>query len=281
MLMKLLVLADLHLDEISDRDLLDHLGDEIRDAARGVEALIIAGDLAEVAARKWPHALRWLGSLVPAARTVLIPGNHDYYGENLSTVDAELDRICSEAGCRFGQCQRLEIGDVRILMTTLWTDMRLFAAAGDAAVAEALWNARKMPDYGYGSIVIGSPERELKPQDTVRVHQTQLGWLTAELAQPWSGKTVVVTHHAPSGSVAGPITPLSPCFASDLDALIDRYRPDLWVFGHTHRWAEVEMPGGTLLRNVSFGYEHEFRPGDVRARVRRGLIDLDQIRAGR
>jgi hypothetical protein len=40
------------------------------------------------------------------------------------------------------------------------------------------------------------------------------------------------------------------------------------------------MPGGTLLRNVSVGYEHEFRPGDVRARVRRGLIDLDQIRAG-
>jgi hypothetical protein len=38
--------------------------------------------------------------------------------------------------------------------------------------------------------------------------------------------------------------------------------------------------GRPLLRNVSVGYEHEFRLGDVRARVRRGLIDLDQIREG-
>lgn len=275
--MKLLVLADLHLDDISDRDLRDQLGEEIRDAATDVRALIIAGDLAEAAARKWPEALRWLGTLFPAARTVIIPGNHDYYGGNLSTLDPEMELICREAGCHFGQCRRVQIDDIRILMATLWTDMRLFAIDRDDAIAEALWNARKMPDYGPGAIVTGDPERELKPRDTARVHRQHLRWLTAELSRPWNGKTIVVTHHAPSPEVAGPRTPLSPCFASDLDDVIDRYRPDLWIFGHTHRPAEVQMPGGTLLRNVSVGYEHEFRLGDIRERVRRGLIDLDQI----
>lgn len=73
------------------------------------------------------------------------------------------------------------------------------------------------------------------------------------------------------------MTPLSSCFASDLDGLIDRHRPAAWIFGHTHRSADLRAPRGTLLRNVSIGYEHEFRPGDPERHVRRGLIDLDLI----
>lgn len=45
-------------------------------------------------------------------------------------------------------------------------------------------------------------------------------------------------------SAAGLITPLSPYVVSNLEALIDRYRPYLWVFGHTHRQTELQMPGG-------------------------------------
>lgn len=85
---------------------------------------------------------------------------------------------------------------------------------------------------------------------------------------------MVVTHHAPSAVVAEPVTPLTPCFASDLDAEIERFRPDVWLFGHTHRPAELRMPGGTLLRNVSVGYEAELRDVDLDARVRKGLIYL-------
>ena len=76
------------------------------------------------------------------------------------------------------------------------------------------------------------------------------------------------------------MTPLSPCFASDLDDLMDRYRPNAWISGHTHRSADLRAPGGTLLRNVSVGYKHEFGPGDPERRVRKGLIDLDRIGEG-
>lgn len=87
----------------------------------------------------------------------------------------------------------------------------------------------------------------------------------------------MVTHHAPSGAVAGEMTPLSPCFASDLEVEIERFRPDLWLFGHTHRAAELRMPGGTLLRNVSIGYEDELHHVELEQRVRRGLIDLGPV----
>ena len=272
--MKILVLADLHLDDITDRDVLHRLGEEIHYAGKEADAMIIAGDLAENAAHKWPSAIRWLRTHFPSAKTVILPGNHDYYGGNLGTLDADLDRICHDAGCAFGQCRRMDLGDTRILMTTLWTDLRLFEAEGEAAVEDSIWHAKMMPDYGYGAISVGDPERELEPEDTVVVHERQKSWLISELVKPWSGKTVVITHHAPSAAVAGAMTPLSPCFVSDLGDLIERYQPDAWIFGHTHRAAELRMPGGTLLRNVSVGYEHEFSSADLGDRVRRGLIDL-------
>jgi len=221
--MKILVLADLHLDEITDREYPHHLGEAIRYAGADAEAMIVAGDLTEAAAEKWPDALRWLDTLFPPAKTLVLPGNHDYYRGNLSLLDAQLDAICREAGCSFGQCKRLVFGDVRVLMTTLWTDMRLFEGIGEDAVEESIWQAgQMMPDYGYDAIMVGDPERQLCPSDTVEVHERQKAWLTSELARPWHGRTVVVTHHAPSGEVAGPVTALSPCFASGLEVEIER-----------------------------------------------------------
>lgn len=192
----------------------------------------------------------------------------------MSTLDGDFALICKEAGSRFGQCLRTDLGDVRILTTTLWTDLQLFGAGGTRVFEDTLWQAQMMPDYGAGAIAFGNPQRRLSPDDTTRVHAAQKAWLMGELSIPWPGKTVVITHHAPLASVAGPITPLSPCFASNLEAEIEQYRPTAWIFGHTHRPAEVRGFRGTLLRNVSVGYECELRPGEVVDRVRTGLIDV-------
>lgn len=274
--MKLLVLADLHLDEIDDQKVLRELGEQIEEVGKEADALIIAGDLAEEAVFRWQRAIRWLGTKYPTSKTAFIPGNHDYYGANLGTLDEELELICAAAGASFAQCRRMDLGDTRVLMTTLWTDMRLFEEFGEIRVEESIWNAVMMPDYG--AIEIGEFGLPITPQDTVDVHTRQRAWLVSQLAEPWDGKTVIVTHHAPSAAVAGTVTPLSPCFASNIDDIIERYRPDAWIFGHTHRPAELRMPGGTLLRNVSIGYEGEFLLEDVPARVSAGLIDLDELK---
>ena len=273
--MRLLILADLHLDEITDVELLHMLGEAIESAGRGADALIIAGDLTEFAVARWQGAIRWLGRHYPTKQTIIIPGNHDYYGGHLSMMDKDLDQICKAEGASFGQCRRLDMGNTRILMTTLWTDMRLFEMNGEDAVEQSMWDAQvMMPDYGFGAILVDDPEIPLLPEHTVALHMKQKAWLTAELARSWKGKTIVVTHHAPSAMVGGTISPLSPCFVSNLDEVIERYRPDAWIFGHTHRPAELRMPGGTLLRNVSLGYEHELLPSSIADRVRAGVIDL-------
>ena len=273
--MKLLILADMHLDEITDVEVLRTLGEAIARVGQEADALIIAGDLTEAALHRWPSAIRWLGKHYPTAHTVFIPGNHDYYGGRLDTLDEDLERLCHAEGASFGKCLRMDLGDTRVLMTTLWTDMLLFDADGDAFDQRSLWHARvMMPDYGYGGIMIGEDNLPALPEDTVSVHMRQRAWLSAELERPWGGKTVVVTHHAPSAAVGGAISSLSPCFVSNLDHLIERHRPEAWIFGHTHRPAELRTPGGTLLRNVSLGYEHELHLEKIFERVRKGLINL-------
>lgn len=275
--MRLLALADLHLDDVTDPHHLAALSDAIRETGKNADLMIVAGDLVEAAVQNWPKALHWLGRLYPSAQTIIVPGNHDYNGGSLSTLDGELARICAEAGCRIGQCLGTDIGEVRILTTTLWTDMQLFAPRGTRIFEDSIWQAQMMPDYSVEAFGIGIPERRLWPDETTRVHSAQKAWLMEELSNPWSGKTVVVSHHAPSGSVADSITPRSPCFASNLEAEIEQYRPAAWLFGHTQRPVEARSFRGTLLRNVSVGCEYELRHGEVVDRVRTGLIDVGEL----
>jgi len=69
---------------------------------------------------------------------------------------------------------------------------------------------------------------------------------------------LVVTHHGPHPQVAGPLGALSPCFHSDLNALIDRHQPEAWFFGHSHYRLRAQV-GMTDLRNVAIGYPRERR----------------------
>jgi predicted phosphodiesterase len=76
--------------------------------------------------------------------------------------------------------------------------------------------------------------RKLRPQDTMHEAHRFKSWLQQQMAQPFEGKTVVVTHHAPSAkSLFYSDTITNPCYASPWDDLAEGV--DLWVHGHTHR----------------------------------------------
>lgn len=97
--------------------------------------------------------------------------------------------------------------------------------------------------------------RRLQPRDTVALHRADLAWLEAQLAAPFEGETVVVTHHAPIPP--DPAQDMDASYGSDLTALIERHRPKAWLFGHTHR-AQVSVVGRSAVRNVSLGYPDEW-----------------------
>src|SRR5690606_10859034 len=66
-------------------------------------------------------------------------------------------------------------------------------------------------------------------------HEYSRQWLEHQLAIPYPGKTVVVTHHGPHPLSVHPRyagNPLNAAFISDLGPLLDK--TDFWLHGHVH-----------------------------------------------
>ena len=136
---------------------------------------------------------------------------------------------------------------VRFVGSTLWTDYALDAsrtspAARDADIAWAMRNAEGLLE-DHRAIATGTTTRGsdgLRPMHALP-HITARAYLESVLEVPHDGPTVVVTHHAPALLSIAPRflgNPLNPAFASDLTAMILRYRPNAvgaWARASQHR----------------------------------------------
>jgi len=90
-------------------------------------------------------------------------------------------------------------------------------------------------------------------------HAKSRAVISTELAKPWNGKTIVLTHHAPSPrSLLEQFRghPSNAAFASDLTSTIRKGRPNFWVHGHLHQ-AQDYMEGETRVICNPLGYRHE------------------------
>ncbi len=123
------------------------------------------------------------------------------------------------------------------------------------------------PHFGPGTF--GPRRRLLTARDTRMLHISSRRWLRVRLAQPHDGPTVIVTHHAPLIRTRPPLPvqrALAGAFASDVTDLMGADRVALWIFGHTHRVADLELRGTRIVSNPS-GYPHQPVAGFDPARV--------------
>lgn len=170
----------------------------------------------------------------------------------------------SSANVRVLDQNDYEIGGVRFLGTTLWTDFR-FDGEGEA------WFSREKAKRSIDDFTaIRNEGRRFTPEDSVLLHVLSRAWLVSELEKDFHGPTVVITHHLPaSPSIAEKYKnhPLNPAFASRLEDIIEKYQPDLWIHGHTHVACDYEIFGTRVVCNPR-GYPSEssgrsFLPGMV------------------
>lgn len=220
--MRLLILSDLHLEVWREN------APAIRPESSRPDVVILAGDIDQPA-----RALAWAERTFAGLPVIYVSGNHEGYGDSWEGAQRSLARQ-AEASSNVRLLNRGEtvIGGVRFLGATLWTDYALFGAEqrqGAMAAAE-----RVLMDYRRIEVEDGGLH-QMTPDDTVHLHRADLAWLAEKLETPFDGRTVVVTHMAPSlHSVATRYAqdPVSAAFSSNLDALAER--ADLWVHGHTH-----------------------------------------------
>jgi 3',5'-cyclic AMP phosphodiesterase CpdA len=256
--MKIRVLSDLHL-ECDEPAAVPHAHADL---------VVLAGDIHNHA-----EGLRWAAETFDASVPVIyVPGNHEYYDGEFGALEVAMrDAAASVDNVHYLNNATLidPAGQWRVLGTTLWTDFELFGADAPT-LANAIAAAEKVMLDFRGPIEVAWPAdvsvdaiagtsneeyahrpRRFTPADALALHRHARDWLAAELAKPFAGKTIVVTHHAPHrASLAERFANdlASAGFISDLSALVGE-PVSLWIHGHTHTSFDYVANGTRVVCN--------------------------------
>ena len=181
-------------------------------------------------------------------RVLFVAGNHEYYGEDIGQPAPEraLRKYCRTSRMEFLNPGYMDIGDVRFVGATLWTDFN-----GGHPVS--MWYAKKqMNDYE----LIWRDGFKLMPEDTVDFHKAEKHSI-AHCVQTAPGKVVVITHHAPSSLSIQDMykgDTLSPAYYSNQEEfMLDHPQIKVWIHGHTHHNVDY-MIGETRVLSNQRGY---------------------------
>ena len=290
--MNIQLLSDLHLE--ANPDFMPR-------PAPGADVLVLAGDIGSYQAGS---ALTSTGDgdfglarFSPRhgwpTPVLFVPGNHEYDGMDFDLTHARLRQTCERLGITWLEREVVQLGKVRFVGTTLWTDFDALGPlagqtvpdplvdkipahfnhpnsqftrqlkARDKAFRAANFYLRKTMTTRHGEawLAEGLREQALQCQD----------WLKQALNTPFEGSTVVVTHFAPSLHSADPrygLVPGTAGFCNALDALLPHAQ--LWLHGHLHCPSDYRLHGCRVVANP-LGYAHKneqlsFKPS--------GLISL-------
>jgi len=245
--MKIALFSDLHLEFM-------HKG-LWQPPALSADVVILAGDISINT-----RGIEWARRTFPDSRIIYVAGNHEFYNGSLQDL-SQMREAAGRANIDFLENDCVVIDDVRFLGAVLWSSFTLYGEGEHQALA--MRSAKSsINDY---HIIRGSDGKPLEPRETARLHSNTVAFLTAELAKPFDGKTVVVTHFSPHPKTIHHAyigDRLSPYFATDLSRLMAQNKIDLWAFGHSHTNCDFVADGGCRVLSNQRGYSHEFADGN-------------------
>ncbi len=227
---RFLVWSDLH-DEFWN-------GFDLPDLSAQVDGILIAGDT---------HTMgRHLDIPARAARkygcpVVLIWGNHEPYGSIWSDLLKDEERqLATLRGERLDirvlHGEATVIAGVRIIGATLWTDLALYPPFEYLA---RMMVSAYMQDY---RAIWTAPKTRFSIDDMLACHARDKAAILSALSEPYSGPTVVMTHHLPVRQLISPARTIgghekramTNGFACDLWEEIRAFDIHTWIWGHSH-----------------------------------------------
>ena len=218
------------------------------------DILILAGDIVRI-----DDSYRLLTDLADKYKDMQIlyvTGNHEYYDiENMLEAERILKAsLKSHERIHFLQNDTIEINGIRFLGTTGWSRMLSLGI-------EKQLEAKYLVGYSINDFrLIGYEDRIFTVDDCIELGEQQYEWLKTELSKDTGCKhTVVITHFSPSLKLRNtqfPIDEMSAYFHASFDDLIEKYQPDIWMFGHTHANFDIHM-GMTRVISNQKGYGRE------------------------
>ena len=213
-----------------------------------------------------------------------VPGNHEYDGLDFDEAHARLRTACERLGMVWLERQTVVLQGVRFIGCTLWTDFDALtterAFTGEVTLAEQLKLRGKALRAANFYLNKNHSLRGGVPLLADAVREQGLAsqaWLRQALAVPFEGKTVVVTHFAPSLRSADPRYGLSPGTAGFCNALDDLLPlAQLWLHGHLHCPNDYVHNGCRVVANplgyARKGEQAAFKPEFlITAKVKNGV----------
>ena len=178
--------------------------------------------------------------------TYWLPGNHEYYGTDLSTMPSNFEESIRPNILLLNNITK-EIpdpeGSIELIFSTLWshipphiTDI-LHKRLQD--FNQIRWNGTQMTPLVYNQL-----------------HANALDFLAAALGSNNTRK-MVISHHLPSFMnypKKHQNDPINACFASNLNDFMQKTAPNAWIFGHHHVNIPSFLIGQTTLYTNQLGY---------------------------
>ncbi len=232
------------------------------------DVVVLAGDVGDGS-----NGLMWARNRFTDNEIIFVPGNHEYYGNDLSIIE-EMSETAKQLGIHLLDNDSVILDGVRFLGSTLWTNFDDYSPEAIAFVEQKIvdyksitckkwWCNEQNRENALSLMNIDSDAGFnsdcFSPTVAYLLHKEATEWLSQELNKPHQGKTVVVTHHAPSHRPFGEVIQ---GYASHLDQfIIDRAdKIDLWCHGHFHIAYDYEIAGVRIVSNPR-GYPcHDIMP---------------------
>ncbi len=184
----------------------------------GADIIVAAGDIG-----LGVQGFEWLSRL--DGPVVYVAGNHEFYNQDHGTLLTCLEKLAAGGSVHFLENHSCVVGGVRFLGCTLWTD--LGAGEEDVSTLESSVN-----DFHK----IRFNDKPYCLEHYQALHRRSRYWLEQALQTPFSGPTIVVTHHAPTfwswDNRPSALNRFAYC--NDLRGLMYEYDIAAWFHGHTH-----------------------------------------------
>jgi len=258
--MKIQLLSDLHLE--TDPTF-------VAQPLPGADLLVLAGDIGSY--RQGSRLERddfGLGAYSPRhgwpTPVLYVPGNHEYDNVDFDETHARLRALCEALDIQWLERETRVIDGVRFVGTTLWADFDALAAPHDP-LGEVLKKRAKAFRAADFYLEKAEMRRHGAPFMAEQMREQSLAcqqWLDAALRTPFAGKTVAVTHFAPTLASADPrygVTPGTAGFCNALDALLPL--ADVWIHGHLHCAQDYVKDGCRVIANP-LGYAKKGEQAD-------------------
>ena len=237
--MKINLLSDVHTEFWTKQQLQPGRGD----------VLILAGDIGLVSDLGTKHGYLYQEFLELCAagyeKVFYVMGNHEHYHYDITRTAETLRGYLPGNFTLLDDSSEFYNG-VHFVGTSMWSN---FLGEDEAM----MWDCQRiMSDYH----VIQYGERELTPNDIVKIHNNSSEWLN-QCVEMLRGPVVMVSHHAPNlkslrgryaeGTVRG-------AYYTDMKWLTDKC-PNIvkWCHGHVHETNDYMM-GETNVISNPFGY---------------------------